>query len=103
MLVPSRTLFFCSVADFQHSVAGGYFFRYMLLFSMQAHYSPETQHEQFSFILHPYRRIFTFAHGDYFYCRTGNRFFSGNLISDEADDSFKGDVITLRKISLHQL
>ena len=25
------------------------------------------QHEQFSFILHPYRTSFTLAHGDYFY------------------------------------
>ena len=64
---PQERYFFCSVADFQYSVAGGYFFRYMLLFSMQAHYSPETQHEQFSFILHPYRTSFTLAHGDYFY------------------------------------
>ena len=101
--VPSlnKNFIFFSIADFQHSVAGRYFLPHAVVQHASIH-QPEIQHEQFSLILHPYRRIFTFAHGDYFYCRMGNRFFNGNFISHEADDSFKVDVITLHKISLHQ-
>ncbi len=65
----------------------------MLLFSMQAHYSPEIQHEQFSFILHPYRTSFTLAHGDYFYWAS-IAYFGGNYLSYEPMAAFTVDVNT---------